>query len=82
MRIQTDAWTLQLGLTADLVWEFDHRLGGISSNFRRRARYLLFCSTWTIVAAVILAALSLGNSSAAAVGIAVVCAPNFLPLQE
>ena len=77
-RVQSDVWTLQLGLTADLVWEFDHRLGGISSNFRRRARYLLFCSTWTILAAVILAIVSLGASSAAAVAIAVVYARSFL----
>lgn len=54
-RIRTDVRTLQLGLAADLTWHFDRSVFGYRSTIRARTRYLVFCSSWTILAGILLA---------------------------
>jgi hypothetical protein len=54
-RIRTNVRTLQLGLAADLTWHFDRSVLGYRSTIRARTRYLVFCSSWTILSGILLA---------------------------
>ena len=52
--ISADIWFLQLGLAADLVSIINRNLGIFSNFIRPRARYLVFCSSWTMLSGIFL----------------------------
>jgi hypothetical protein len=52
--IHTDVWSLQLGLASDLVSTINRTFGVFASYIRPRTRYLVFCSSWTLLSGIFL----------------------------
>jgi NADH:ubiquinone oxidoreductase subunit K len=52
--IHTDGWFIQLGLASDLVHIINQSFVIFSTRLRPRTRYIVFCSSWTLLSGIFL----------------------------
>lgn len=52
--IHTNVWSFQLGLSSDLTWNINRSFFGFATFIRPRSRFLVFCSSWTLLSGIIL----------------------------
>lgn len=75
--IHTDARLFQLGLASDLISDINRTFGVFASYIRPRARYLVFCSSWTLLSGIVLVMLmALAEAAIAIVVQLIVYGPN------